>query len=152
MFTFTDVLLTMGISSFIGGLIFRMIHRYLIGANIFDIRINLTESRKRRFRLIELIPILGTSLTILKNKKEFDDVSHQALQTEVVYMFMLPPLLYFVNSVPLKVFFLIFLVSFVFAIVYQTLVEIETTKEELEELEDKPVHKVMTRIAMINKQ
>lgn len=73
------------VGSVIGSVLVRFLYRKFIGEKVTNLKVNLSRSTNRRFRIVELIPFLGTTLTHFKHQGENINVAKYAFGMELLY-------------------------------------------------------------------
>lgn len=73
------------VGSVIGSLLVRFLYRKFVGEKLTNLKVNLSRSTNRKFRIIELIPFLGTALTHIKHQGENRNVAKYAFGMELLY-------------------------------------------------------------------
>ena len=106
-----ELLIIGAVSNFIVMLVIRCVYRLHYGINVFDWKVNLSVTSRRKFRVIELLPVFGTIFTYLKNRTEKDDNSGYAYLVEIMTFMLVPPVIMFTNGIILPSFIIVMIVG-----------------------------------------
>lgn len=118
------------VGSITGGLAVRVWFRQMMDVSLMDVRVNLSATSNRKFRIIELVPFVGTALTHFKNKNESVNFAKQAFGMELIAGLTTYIVLQLVNPI-VPLFFSLVWLHIVVVALFTFLVKAETTEQEL---------------------
>lgn len=137
------------VGSFVGGFIFRATLRAMYGVPMFQVSFNCCPSSKKRFRLIELIPILGSMISELKDRGSKDNFAGSAILSEVGVFLLTPVIMFGLSDILYQILAFIVLIIGQIYVVYSL---VSSYNHNLKGKEtDHSDHRVFTHIRMVNK-